>query len=86
MTLYRLYTEDIPGAEQLVHWGFEGFTILQAQGYWKGQSESSLVIEILAEGTEHDEAKIFALAERIKACNKQESVLVTAQIIEAKFV
>jgi hypothetical protein len=87
MVLYRLYTEDIKGTENLVSWGFEGFTLIKAQGYWKGKVENSLVIEILVD-TQNDEAdaKVFALADRIKACNKQESVLVTAQIIEAKFV
>ena len=82
--LYTLYTEDKIGIERIVGRHFDGFTILNARGYFRGESELSVTIEIV--GTPADKAKVYALAEDIRRTNAQYSVLVTEQRINATFV
>jgi hypothetical protein len=73
MTLYRIYTETKPNLGEIVSRTFESFTILQGTGYWKGQSEESSVIEVMA----HDErGKVQDLARVIRSKNEQQAVLV----------
>ena len=55
----------------------DGFTVLQANGYWHGEREHSLVIEILTQ----DEKAVEKLAFWIKKHNKQQTVMI--QIIHA---
>lgn len=72
--MIRLYTEDVnrPGIERILDADFPGYTIIPAQGRWKGVSEPSLVVE-LATATPADAVHA---AEEIKAANHQESVMV----------
>ncbi len=74
--LYRILTENknLDNVKKLAAAHFDGFTIYKAVGYWKGNEEESLVIEIWAQ--EKDEAMVRALAEKIKVINSQESVLI----------
>jgi hypothetical protein len=53
---------------------FPGFTLIRAEGWYKGQKEESVVIEIV--GGSGDKGKVQRLAAVIGAVNKQESVLV----------
>lgn len=80
--LYRLFTENVNTAKtaKLVGEYFPGFTIIQAVGFWNGQPENSLIIEI---DSEHA-LEVCILAERIRRQNNQETVLV--QQIEAHSV
>jgi len=73
--LYRIFTEDKnqQTVEQIISDFYPGFTINKAQGFWRLQKEDSLIIEIV---TEDEDAKINAIAKRIKAANEQEAVLV----------
>ena len=73
--LYRIFTENKnkKKIETLLNKHFEGFTMYNATGYWKNQSEESLVIEI--EGKQSINNKVLDLCHKIKLANKQESVL-----------
>ncbi len=58
---------------------FESFT-LQSTGYYRGRPEKSIVVEIVGAA----DAQIKWLAERIRAINKQASVLVITSSGRAK--
>ena len=86
MIRYRLYTEDkgIDSLASLVSEHFDGFTIVKSLGYWKGQPEESLIIEII--GDESDEKTIKYIAKRIKKLNAQEAVYLTKDTIDGYLV
>ena len=73
--LYRIFTEDKnqPTIEQIVTEFYPGFTLVKGEGFWRLQKENSLIIEIV---TEDEDAKISEIAQRIKAANQQQAVLV----------
>lgn len=73
-TVYRIYTEDADRAAVIdtVAQRFESFTIHPATGYFKGQAEKSIVIEIV-DACEED---IEAVAQSIRGINGQKTVLV----------
>jgi hypothetical protein len=75
MKVYRIYTEmtNRKAIEGMVAESFEGFTTFRARGYWAGERENSLVIEIAT----YDEAKVYDLARIIGQANHQEAVMVT---------
>jgi hypothetical protein len=58
--------------------------VFEAEGVWDGVSEASVVVEIIASGIEAE--KVYALANVIKAINKQQAVLVTVQDVESTLV
>ena len=72
--LYRIYTEDIDREMVLARTAdhFDSFTVLEATGYWKGQPEKTVIIEILTDKVD----KVMLLAEIIREKNSQEAVLV----------
>ena len=80
--LYRIYTENKnrEQVEAIVARRFSGFTISAATGYWQGQREDSLVIEVIPpESLRYPELagnNIQGIAEDIQALNQQESVLI----------
>jgi len=78
--LYRLYTEriNLPNIKKIVSSQFDGFTLTNGEGYWRGESEESLIIEIVS--NDDIEAKVINLAKLIKLENNQESVLL--QVLE----
>jgi hypothetical protein len=80
--LYRICTENMnrDEVEKLVSSYVEGFTILEATGYWQGQRESSLVIEIAGDSYLHRVARDIAKA--IKTMNAQQAVLI--QILDGE--
>lgn len=82
--LYRIYTEEKNRAEVEAVTGdyFPGFTVFTGIGYYKGNKEFSMVIEIIGNDTKKDFEKIVTLAEYIKTVNCQESVLITTGIIK----
>ena len=75
--LYRIYTENKNREQvvELVAKRFDGFTVFEAEGYWKGQQERSLIIEIVP-NIKYPEYKIEGLALDIRTLNQQESVLI----------
>lgn len=73
--LYRIFTEDV-NRQTVVHMvsqSFDGFTVYSTIGYWKGEREHSLTIEISGKVSK---AKVFKLAKAIKIYNKQQNVLI----------
>ncbi len=73
--LYRIYTENknYEQVKKLVAYHLQGATIIKAEGFWQGQWEQSLVIEVcnpLAGGN------VYNLADCIKELNKQDTILV----------
>ena len=80
--LYRIITEDkntevVCGIIGSV---FEGYTKYTGVGYWKGERENCLIIEI--DGDESICPAIVSLCKRIKEVNVQEAVLL--QSIECR--
>lgn len=74
--LFRIFTED--KNRDALRFGiaerFDAFTLLDAWGFWKGEPEKSLVIEIV--GDPEIEATVRELALWIKRTNEQEAVLI----------
>ena len=75
--LYRIHTENLMGTTEIVAKHFDGFTMIQDTGYWRGESERSAVYEIYGDKNLATEFKVMACAEEIRRENKQEAVLVT---------
>ncbi len=73
-TVYRIYTEDSnrEAVISVVSERFESFTLHETTGYFKGQTEKSIVIEIVEARVED----IEAVAHAIRAINGQKTVLV----------
>jgi hypothetical protein len=71
---YRLYTERFANLGEIASRHFDGFTIVDSVGYWKGQREDSAIIEVVTDAPH----KIGELAEDIRTTNHQQAVLVTA--------
>ena len=89
----RIYTEarDVENIKALVGVAFDGFTIFDATGVWKGQEEQSVVIEILCLESfdslqESFRRRVRATAKSIKKVNQQEAVLVTFEEIEGELI
>lgn len=73
--LYRLYTErkNIDKIKDIATKYFSGFTILTGTGFWKGEKEESLILEIT--GGKEEKEKVKKLGKDIKKTNDQESIL-----------
>jgi hypothetical protein len=93
MTIYTLYLgRNIPDTtkkvsddeiqdflKSIVSTYFPGFTIYEAVGFWKGEQEKTLIIEIIT----NDQEKVNLVANYYKVKFKQDSVLIkeTDQIV-----
>ena len=73
--LYQILTEEknIEGVRGVLSHYFEGYTIMHAEGIWKGVPERALVISIAGNV---DPSRVQTCAEEIKFLNNQESVLI----------
>lgn len=91
--IFRLYTEN-KNLDEIIRstaLRFNGFTVFKGIGYWQGQAELSVCLEIVE--TDHNkvmdtELVVHSLAETIRAANGQDAVLVvsipaTAVLIES---
>lgn len=83
-TVYRLYTERKPNLAELAARYFQGFTLLDAQGYYDGIPEPAAIVEVI--GDDSDASRVFLLASHIREANTQTSVLVTRAPVMATFV
>lgn len=72
---FSLYTEDRPGLSDIIGRYFDGATIHNGIGLWRGSVERSAIVEIL--GTREDVTRVFYLAGDIRAAGRQSSVIVT---------
>ena len=85
--IYNIYTEDKNRVTllNLISDRFPSFTLFEAQGYWKGNSEATLVIQIIARAKA--KPSIYRLAREIATVNDQEAVLViTTTARSSKFI
>ena|ERR1700727_2211280 len=64
---------------------FDSFSVSNIHGYWKGQSEDTVVFEIISD-TYSAPVRIQTIAEKYKLRFDQDSVLVTKTQVEAKLV
>ena len=71
---YRVHTEHV--SHVLVGRYFDGFSIVRAQGYYAGEAEASVIIEII--GTEADNAKVLSLARDIREQYRQAEVWIAS--------
>jgi Protein of unknown function (DUF3574) len=60
--------------ENVVSKHFQGFTLTQATGYWKGEKEEMFRLEIIAEIEDYEKIQIIAL--HYKNQFKQDSVMI----------
>lgn len=74
--MFRILTENKNQNRvvEIVGKKFTGFTIIAATGFWKGQREDSLIIEIIGDDVKVED--VNAIATEIKNVNNQEAVLV----------
>lgn len=71
MKLYRIHTERFDNLARLAGEYFDGFTIIESVGYWKGQQEKSVIIEVVTENSLY----INLLVQDIISVNNQVEVL-----------
>jgi hypothetical protein len=79
--VYRIYTEDVRRKEiiKAVARQFENFTLHPTTGFYNGQAEKSIVIEIVKATDE----EIEAVAHRIQELNGQKTILIMSLSGEA---
>jgi len=68
---FRIYTEHKNNLAELTAKYFDGFTLLNAIGYWRNLKEKSAIIEIAT----NNKKKVLELCNKIKQTNKQQSIL-----------
>jgi hypothetical protein len=73
-TVYRIYTEDLNRSKimRLASKTFDSFTLQPPTGYYRGNPEKSIVLEIV----EAQQSEVTALANAIRRLNGQKSVLI----------
>ena len=71
---HRILTEDInrPLIVDILTKYFDSFTIVPQVGYWKGQAERSLSIELIGAS----EKDVLRASEEIRIANSQEAIIV----------
>lgn len=86
MKLYRLYTENknLESLKAMFDDFTMDFTFYVADGYYLGIPESSVIFEVISRMDLRENFRY--MARQIKTMNKQKSVLLTVQDIEAEFV
>jgi len=85
---YRIMTEDVNRdmVVSLAAARFNCFSVFTGIGYWQGNGENNLTIEIIDLDGSIGTDSIESLAMAIKVANRQEAVLVTATEIEGKLI
>ena len=78
--MYRILTErkNVEAIRRILDERFESYTILDAEGCWRGQHESAIVIELASTEAWSDQYgnDVHEAAREIKELNGQEAVLV----------
>jgi hypothetical protein len=72
--MYKILTEDVnrDGIFAILDSYVEGYTVTPSIGAWRGRRENSLAIDLV----DVPRGTVAAIAETIRAANKQESVLI----------
>lgn len=65
---------------------FDGASIFDAVGFWKGTQEPSKVIEILMDDDSGSAVRLQLLVKRLKSLLNQEAVMVTSEELHVSFV
>jgi len=83
MILYRLHTQNknCKWLEQIISEHFAGFSIQEQIGYWQGQKEKSLCIEIMTE-RKSAPIRIQEIVKKICGYNKQKCVLIQRIVLD----
>jgi len=89
MRAFRIYTEDLGDRAlqeviKLAGSYLEGFTVYRGQGVWRGQSEASLILEVL--GDDSLGRTIQGLAAQLKEALHQEAILITEAPVTARLI
>lgn len=84
--LYRIFTEDKNRTEieKIIGCSFDSFTIIPCVGYWQGEQEDSIIIEISCNNAL--KYKIQALCGWIRIWNGQESVLLQEVSVTSELI
>lgn len=84
--LYRIITEDKnrKAIFEIVDRQYYGYTWYAAHGVWRGKHEKSIIIEIDAGRSEHQQIRM--LAKHIGAVNHQDCVLTQQLKSDSRFV
>ncbi len=74
--MFRIFTEDLNRNTiiDIISAQFSGFAIIPVIGFWKGEQEDGLIIEIALSG-KNDAAKVRQVCREIKVLNNQDAVL-----------
>lgn len=85
--LYRIYTQrkNVKWIASMVSEYFNGFTILKGTGYWRGQKEKSLIIEIATDSAAA-EHHVHEICQKINGYNRQNCVMVQKTMCSFHFV
>lgn len=88
MKRYKLYTEDknLDTLTALFKSNFESFSFFKQTGVWKGQSEPSVVFEVIVASDPIVSQRLQAITDSIKSFNKQETILITIEDLEVELV
>lgn len=94
LKMYRIATENLnkSAIEHIISGRFDGFSVIEQDGFWKGKKEHSLVIEIQGEdafesfGPSEEVRKIEEVCFAIKTLNHQEAVLLQIVPSEVYFI
>lgn len=77
--MYRILTErkNVETIKSLIlDPKFESYSILDAEGCWKGTHENALIIELVEIPGDYIKDDVYEAAREIKRLNEQEAVLV----------
>ncbi len=86
MLKYEILTENknYQYIESAVSKYFSGFSIVEQTGFWNRCQEESLNITIIAEKSKRH--LIRHIAEKIKSCNEQQSVMIVISKVKTVFI
>lgn len=84
MKSFKIYTENKNEdyIKELLNVAFDGFTVIHTKGFWKGQEEDALCIEIFTDNA----TLIKAISKKIKHYNNQDAILITESEVKAVFI
>lgn len=84
-----LYTVDQHQMDEFLNGivapSFDGFTVLEGYGYWKGQREKVVIVEIIHDGGKDSTALVLFIAETYAARFSQDCVMTTTGLAELGF-
>lgn len=77
ITMFRIFTEDLNRNKIIdtLARQFSGFAIIPVIGFWKGEREDGLTIEIVTANFRNDVVKVRQICREIKVFNNQDAVL-----------